>query len=111
VTIYYAGLAGAILFAIAGQLALKSGAVASASLAAQFVDPRTMLGLAFYALSALCYIVALKKIPVSVAYPSIAAGYAIVAILAHFLWNEPFGWPQLAGLGLIACGVLLIHQY
>jgi drug/metabolite transporter (DMT)-like permease len=40
----------------------------------------------------------------------VAASYAVVAVLAHFLWDEPLGWPQLAGIALIAGGVLLIHQ-
>jgi drug/metabolite transporter (DMT)-like permease len=31
--------------------------------------------------------------------------------LAHLLWNEPFGWPQIAGLLLISSGILLIHQH
>ena len=61
--------------------------------------------------AALCYMVALKRIPVSVAFPSVAASYAVVAVLAHLLWNEPFGWPQLAGLVLIGTGILLIHQH
>jgi len=64
----------------------------------------TLIGLAIYVFAALCYIVALKKIPVSVAFPSVAASYAVVAIIAHLLWNEPFGWPQFAGLVLIVWG-------
>ena len=40
-----------------------------------------------------------------------AASYAVVAIIAHLMWNEPFGWPQLGGLVLISSGVLLIHQH
>ncbi len=109
--IYYASLVGAILFGIAGQIALKSGAVAAPSVIAQFLNPLTMIGFAIYALAALCYTVALKKIPVSVAFPSVAASYAVVAIIAHLLWNEPFGWPQLGGLVLIGTGIFLIHQY
>ena len=109
--IYYASLASAILLGIAGQIALKSGAVGSQSVAAQFLNPLTIVGFAIYVFAALCYIVALKRIPVSVAFPSVAVSYAIVAILAHLLWNEPFGWPQLAGLVLIGAGVVLIHQH
>jgi small multidrug resistance pump len=111
VALYYISLVGAILFGIAGQIALKSGALGSSSLAAQFVNPLTMLGLAVYALAALCYVVALKKIPVSVAFPSVAASYAVVAIIAHLLWNEPFGWAQIGGLVLIGGGIVMIHQY
>jgi len=33
--------------------------------------------------------------PVSVAFPSSAASYPSVAIIAHLMWNEPFGWPAL----------------
>ena len=58
-----------------------------------------------------CYIVALKKIPVSVAFPSVSASYAIVAIIAHIFWGEALGWPQIAGILLIGSGVILIHQH
>jgi len=111
VVIYYASLVSAVLLGIAGQIALKSGAVGSQTVAAQFLNPLTIIGFAIYVFAALCYIVALKRIPVSVAFPSVAASYAIVAVLAHLLWNEPFGWPQMAGLVLIGAGVLLIHQH
>jgi drug/metabolite transporter (DMT)-like permease len=109
--IYYVSLVSAVLLGIAGQIALKSGAVGSATVAAQFLNPLTILGFAIYVFAALCYIVALKRIPVSVAFPSVAASYAIVAILAHLLWNEPFGWHQFGGLVLIGGGILLIHQH
>ena len=109
--IYYVSLLGAILLGVAGQIALKSGALGSSTVAAQFVNPLTVLGFAIYVFAAVCYIVALKRIPVSVAFPSVAASYAVVAILAHLLWDEPFGWPQLAGLVLIGGGILLIHQH
>jgi hypothetical protein len=61
--------------------------------------------------AALCYIVALKKIPVSIAFPSVSASYAVIAVLAHILWNEPLGWTQIGGILLISSGVLLIHQH
>ena len=109
--LYYASLVAAILFGIAGQVTLKSGALRSPTVAAQFVDPLTIIGFAIYVLAALLYIVALKEIPVSVAFPSVGASYAIVAVLGHVLWNEPFGWQQFGGLVLIGGGILLIHQH
>ena len=110
-TPYYTSLLAAILIGIAGQIALKSGANGSASIAAQFLNLSTIFGLALYVIAAPCYVVALKRIPVSCAFPSVAASYAVVAILAHLLWNEPLGWPQMAGIALIGSGVLLIHQH
>ena len=107
---YYAALAAGIAFGVVGQIVLKSGAEAAPTVVAQFLHPLTIIGFAIYALAAVFYIVAIKKIPVSLAYPSVAASYIIVAVAAHFLWNEPFGLPQLGGIALIAGGIILLHQ-
>ncbi len=105
----YMSLAVAILLGIVGQIVLKSGAIGAVSLTAQLFNPLTFAGLVIYALAAIAYIVALNKIPVSIAFPSVAASYAIVAVLAHLLWNEPLGWPQWGGIALIGAGIVLIH--
>jgi multidrug transporter EmrE-like cation transporter len=47
----------------------------------------------------------------SVKFSSVGASYGGVAAIAHLLWNEPFGWPQFAGLLLIGSGIPLIHQH
>jgi small multidrug resistance pump len=109
--VYYTSLAAAILLSVAGQVALKSAADRSATVIAQFLNPLTIIGLAIYLLSAFCYILALRKIPVSIALPSVAASYALIAVIAHLLWNEPLGWPQIAGILLISSGVLMINQH
>jgi small multidrug resistance pump len=109
-TLAYLGLAAAILLGIAGQIALKSGAAGAPDFTAQLFNPLTIAGLFIYGLASIAYIAALNRIPVSIAFPSVAASYAIVAVLAHILWNEPLGWPQLGGIALIAGGILLIHQ-
>jgi drug/metabolite transporter (DMT)-like permease len=108
---YYASPAASIVLGIGGQITLKAAANDSATVAAQFLNPITLLGLAIYLFAAVCYIVALKRIPVSFAFSSVSISYVIVALLAHFLWGEPFGWPQLGGLVLIGSGVVLIHQH
>ncbi|MGE0154163.1 MAG: multidrug efflux SMR transporter [Reyranellaceae bacterium] len=106
---FYAALGAAILCGVAGQLLLKEGA-AAADFVQQLFRPTTMVGLGFYALAALLYIVALRKIPVSVAFPSVSLSYVVVAVAGHFLWNEPFGLAQIAGLALICGGVLVLSQ-
>jgi undecaprenyl phosphate-alpha-L-ara4N flippase subunit ArnE len=110
VALSYLSLAIAILFGIVGQIVLKGAAVGAPSVLAQLLSPATIGGLAIYAGAAIAYVVALNKIPVSIAFPSVAASYAIVAVLAHLLWNEPLGWPQWGGIALIIGGIALIHQ-
>ena len=107
---YYVALGAGILFGILGQIALKYGAIGGAGLRQQFLAPATIAGFAIYALAACLYAVAIKRIPLSLAYPSVSVSYLVVAWLAHLLWNEPFGVPQIAGMVLITGGILLLYQ-
>jgi drug/metabolite transporter (DMT)-like permease len=68
------------------------------------------VGFGIYAIAAIFYVVAIKRIPISIAFPSVSLSYVAVALVAHVLWGEPFGMPQLAGIALIAGGILLLHQ-
>ena len=108
-TIYYGALAISVLAGIAGQMLLKAGADAP-DFWSQLMRPSTLLGLALYGSAAFFYIIALRKIPLSVAFPSVSLSYAIVAVLGHFLFGEPFGIKQIAGIVLIMGGVALINQ-
>jgi len=118
---YYAALAAGILLGVVGQIALKAGAEASTKdmaadtgalggILAQILNPFTIGGFAVYVLASFCYIVAIKKIPLSLAFPSVSISYAIVAMLAAMLWGEPFGVRQVAGIALIGCGILVLHS-
>ncbi len=108
-TIFYGALALSILAGIGGQILLKTGADAP-DLWQQLLRPSTLVGLAFYGLAAFLYIIALRKIPMSVAFPSVSISYAIVAVLGHYLFGEPFGLKQIGGIVLIMGGVALINQ-
>ena len=69
-------------------------------------------GLALYALSMLCWILALVRFEVSQAYPAIAIGYVIVYFAAVLLpgLSESISAPSLLGVSLIVAGVILIAQ-
>ena len=108
-TVYYVALGIGILAGISGQILLKAGADAP-DFVSQVLRPSTLCGLALYGSAAFLYIVALRKIPVSVAFPSVSVSYALVAILGHFIFGEPFGLKQIGGLALIMGGVVLINQ-
>ena len=70
----------------------------------------TLAGLALYGSAAFLYMVALRKIPISVAFPTVSLSYAIVAVVGHYLFCEPFGMKQIGGIALIVGGVVLINQ-
>jgi drug/metabolite transporter (DMT)-like permease len=107
---YYGALLAGILLGVAGQILLKAGAERSADVMAQFVNPLTVIGFGIYAIAAVFYIIAIKKLPLSIAFPSVSLSYIVVAVLAHLLWDEPLGPSQLAGIAFIAGGILLLHR-
>jgi small multidrug resistance pump len=106
----YLALAGAIALGAGGQVLLKAGTIETADFASQLARPATLVGLLLYGLAAFAYILALRRLPLSIAFPSAALSYAVVALLGHWLWQEPLGWPQIAGLVLISAGVFVLHQ-
>ncbi|WP_395714610.1 DMT family transporter [Reyranella sp.] len=108
-TVYYVALAISILAGIGGQVLLKLGADAP-NFISQVLRPSTLAGLALYGSAAFLYMVALRKIPISVAFPTVSLSYAIVAVLGHYLFGEPFGMKQIGGIALIVGGVVLINQ-
>jgi small multidrug resistance pump len=107
---YYAALAVSVIVGVIGQFLLKTGSARTTDVMGQFLDPFTILGLGAYGLGALFYIAAIKKIPITLAFPSVSLSYVVVALVAHYAWGEPLGLSQIAGIALIACGILLLHQ-
>lgn len=110
-TFYYLSLAAGILLGVAAQLLLKVGATGEGDLMVQLLKPQTMIGLALYGMAAFFYIFALRKIPVTVAFPSVAMSYAIIAMLGYFWLKEPLGLAQIAGIAMIMAGVVLVNYH
>ncbi len=109
-TRHHVALAAAVFGGICGQLLLKTGAVGATDVWGQLMRPASILGLACYGLSAIGYMFALQVIPVSIAFPSVATSYVIIAVLGAVMWSEPIGLPQAAGIGLICAGVVLLYR-
>jgi len=107
VSLYWGVLAAAIVTSMVGQTLLKAGAGAP-DFAAQLFDPRTLIGLCLYGGAALLYIVALRRIPMSVALPCTAVSYVAAALVGHYAFAEPLGVTQLGAIGLICAGVVLL---
>ena len=111
--LYYAepGLRGAVRHRRPDRAQIRRGR-RSPSVAAQFVDPLTIIGFAIYVLAALLLHRRAEedrrfRWRSRRSRPAMRSSRCI----AHLLWNEPFGWPQLGGIVLIGGGILLIHQH
>lgn len=109
---YWLALGAAISTSLVGQVLLKSGASGSVEAEGNFIDQLfripTMVGLVFYGGAALLYIVALRKIPMSVALPCTAASYVVIAIIGWAVFGESMSAHKIGAIALIAAGVALL---
>ncbi len=69
-----------------------------------------LLGFACYAVSLVVWIVALSRVPVTVAYPMLSIGYIVNALIARFWLGETLSAGGWSGIALICCGVWLIAR-
>jgi small multidrug resistance pump len=106
-TIYWLILTAAIVTSMGGQTLLKTAAGAP-DFITQLLDPRTLVGLSLYGGAALLYIVALRRIPMSVALPCTAISYVAAAAIGHYGFAEPLNPMQLGALALICAGVVML---
>ena len=107
-TIYWLALVAAILTSLGGQVLLKAGAIGEGGFLTQVFRPSTMIGLIAYGGAAFLYIIALRRIPMSVALPCTAASYVAVAVIGHFMFGESLSTQKIAAIGLICGGVLIL---
>ena len=67
-------------------------------------------GLACYVVSVVVWILALSRVPVSVAYPLLSVGYIVNAVAAWMLFGESITAQKMAGIGFIVIGVFLVAR-
>jgi multidrug transporter EmrE-like cation transporter len=106
-SLHWIVLAVAIATSMGGQTLLKAGAGA-ADFVDQLLDWRTIVGLGLYGGAAILYIVALRRIPMSVALPSTAISYVAAALIGHFVFGEVLTWAHIGALVLIGGGVVIL---
>jgi multidrug transporter EmrE-like cation transporter len=69
-----------------------------------------LAGLACYVVSLVVWILALSRVPVSIAYPMLSVGYVVNAIAAWMLFGESLTAQKLVGIGFIVVGVWLVAR-
>ena len=73
-------------------------------------SPHIIAGLGCYVVSVVVWILALSRVPVSVAYPMLSVGYVVNAVAAWLLFGESLGAQKLVGIGFIIVGVWLVAR-
>jgi len=73
-------------------------------------SPFILGGLACYVVSVVVWILALSRVPVSIAYPMLSVGYIVNAVAAWMLFGESLTAQKLVGIGFIVVGVYLVAR-
>lgn len=73
-------------------------------------EPHIMGGMACYAVSLVVWIMALSRVPVSIAYPMLSIGYVVNAAVAYFWLGEQINTMRMLGVGVIVLGVFLVAR-
>ena len=102
-------LAGVLLNA-AAQLLLKAGTNAMPLGIRLALEPHILGGLACYVISVVVWVVALSRVPVSIAYPMLSIGYVVNAIAAWALLGETVTTMRMAGIAVIVVGVFMVAR-
>jgi undecaprenyl phosphate-alpha-L-ara4N flippase subunit ArnF len=102
---------GSVLFSVAGQLLLKSGAQHLGGLSrtdflvAAARDMRIVSGLAAWIVSTLCWLYVLRDAPLSRAYGLTSLTYVLIFIAGIFLFGERVRVMHVVGTLLIVAGI------
>jgi drug/metabolite transporter (DMT)-like permease len=73
-----------------------------------FTTPLILAGFVSFFISAVLWIVALRSVALSIAYPLVALSYIIIFLGSYFLFQEPLSWRHWVGALLIVSGIVLI---
>ncbi len=110
-----------VLLNAAAQLLLKAGVRHMGVIKLQFAtivaagwklafEPHILGGLACYVVSVVVWILALSRVPVSIAYPMLSLGYVVTAVAAWAMFGESLGPMRLTGIAVIIVGVYLVAR-
>jgi drug/metabolite transporter (DMT)-like permease len=115
----YVYVAATLLLTVLGQLVMKwqvsGGGLPDPANRIAFLwhmlgNPWVLASLAAGFAAALCWMLALNKLPLSHAYPFMSLSFALVLFLSAALLGEPLSWPKVAGVLLIGLGVAVSSQ-
>jgi bacterial/archaeal transporter family protein len=75
-----------------------------------FANPWTIVGICILAVWMLSDLALLSRADLSFVLPVTASAYVLVAIMGHFVLNDPISWERWIGIFLITGGVILAEE-
>lgn len=107
--ISYSALATSIVFGIAGQLLMKSTMIGKfEGFLAESFWLRLVLALSVYSFGVANWIVALRSVKLSIAYPLTSLNYIGILLGSYYLFGEIITFSRIMGVLAIFFGVLLV---
>ena len=74
-------------------------------------EPRLVAALVLYGAGTILWIMALRRMPLSSAYPFIALTFILTPLLASVFLGERLNWANAAGAALILAGVYVVGRW
>ena len=120
-TLSFALILTGVLLNAAAQLLLKAGTSAVGHFEFHLdnlvpvgwklaTEPHILTGMMCYAISLVVWIMALSRVPVSIAYPMLSIGYVVNAIVAYLWLGEAVNATRMLGIGVIVLGVFIVAR-
>ncbi len=104
-----------IVFASFGQLFFKMGANSAGEVSfsnlLQLLNVYIIVGLFFYAIGSIFWIIALSKADLSFVYPFIALTFIIVYAFSILMLKEPFHASRMIGTAIIILGLCVLFAF
>jgi len=120
-TLSFALILTGVLLNAAAQLLLKAGTNAVGHFEFHLdnlvpvgwklaTEPHILTGMMCYAISLIVWIMALSRVPVSIAYPMLSIGYVVNAVVAYLWLGEAVNATRMMGIGVIVLGVFIVAR-
>ena len=104
---------GCVTLLAVGQLLFKSAAQQwridgwSLTTFSSLLSAPLIAALALYSLATLLWVLTLRMVPLTTAYPLYALTFVIVPVLAHYFAGEPLSTRSMIGAAVIVAGVVI----
>lgn len=112
-----------IVFAVAGQILLKSGMNQVAIVQTQqsvtpvqivrtvVTTPTIVAGFLCYGLGAIFWLIVLSRVDLSFAYPMLALMYVLIPLSARIFLHEEISAGRWLGIGVVIVGVMILAYF